>query len=188
MLNQDAARRAAAIVARTITGELTTPVPPILTAFIEKMVGTARPLGVLFYGSVVRALTTNDDIAAEALTEGVLDFYVIVDRQSDWPRGWISRLANRLLPPNVEYHEHTIDGMTLRAKVAILSLDQFRRLTRPQSRDTTIWARFSQPVRLVWVRDESAADALQQRTIRAVCTAAHCARDPVPVLGIPDSH
>ncbi|MFT8718331.1 hypothetical protein [Acetobacter sp.] len=188
MLNQEAARRAAAIVARTITGELTTPVPPALTAFVEKMVGTARPLGVLFYGSVVRALTADDDAAAAALTEGVLDFYVIVERQSDWPRGWISRLANRLLPPNVEYHEHTINGMTLRAKVAILSLDQFRRLTRPQTRDTTIWARFSQPVRLVWVRDEPAADALLRCIIRAVGTAAHWAAELGPPQGTPEQY
>lgn len=174
---RDLARsRAAGIVAQTIVAELATPAPEIVVRFVEGLIGGARPLGVLFYGSILR---THDAAAGEdgleKLTEGVLDFYVIVDRLADWPRGWISRLANAVLPPNVEYHEQVIDGHVLRAKVAILTLAQFRRMTCPDSRDTTVWSRFSQPSRLVWVRDERAADDILRGVIRAVGTAARWA-------------
>lgn len=182
-----ASTRAAGVVARTVVAELTEPVPPIITHFVERMVGSARPVGVLFYGSLVRTLTKGNT-APEALSEGVLDFYVIVDRQADWPRGWLARAANAVLPPNVEYHEHEIDGVPLRAKVAILTLDQFRRLTRPQSRDTTIWSRFSQPVRLVWVRDSGAADSLLRCVVRAVGTAARWAAALGPDQGKPEQY
>ncbi|NHN91172.1 hypothetical protein [Acetobacter sicerae] len=190
MLTSDrtlASARAAGVVARTVVAELTEPVPPIITRFVERMIGSARPVGVLFYGSLVRTLTKGDT-TPEALAEGVLDFYVIVDRQADWPRGRLARLANAVLPPNVEYHEHEIDGVPLRAKVAILTLAQFRRLTRPQSRDTTIWSRFSQPVRLVWVRDSGAADSLLRCVVRAVGTAARWAAELGPEHGRPEQY
>ncbi|NHN85114.1 hypothetical protein GOB93_10735 [Acetobacter musti] len=167
-----AALRAAGVVAQTIVDELTTPVPQAITFFVETMVGGARPLGVLFYGSLVRTIASGA-VAADPLllAEGVLDFYVIVERQADWPRGWLARMANTILPPNVEYHEQKVAGQILRAKVAILSLAQFRRMTRPGSRDTSVWSRFSQPVRLVWVRDPDAADAILRCMMRAVGTA-----------------
>ncbi|BCI65381.1 hypothetical protein [Acetobacter aceti] len=190
MLSSDrtlASARAAGVVARTVVAELTEPVPPIITRFVERLVGSTRPVGVLFYGSLVRTLTKGDT-TPEALSEGVLDFYVIVDRQADWPRGRLARLANAVLPPNVEYHEHEIDGVPLRAKVAILTLAQFRRMTRPQSRDTTIWSRFSQPVRLVWVRDSEAADSLLRCVVRAVGTAARWAAELGPGHGRPEQY
>ncbi|NHN89025.1 hypothetical protein GOB81_10320 [Acetobacter sp. LMG 1627] len=182
-----AASRAAGVVAHTVVEELTGPVPPLITQFVERMVGETRPVGVLFYGSLVRAVTKGD-ASADTLSEGVLDFYVIVERQADWPRGWLARMANALLPPNVEYHEQHVDGRTLRAKVAILSLAQFRRLTRPESRDTTIWSRFSQPVRLVWVRDADAADDILRCVIRAVGTAARWAAELGPKQAAPEQY
>lgn len=176
---------AAGAVANTLVAELTRSTPPSVTRFAAAIVGAARPLGVLFYGSAARLLDNtaperNAGAAAGAgsaendadLSDSVLDFYVIVERQRDWPRGRVARIANALLPPNVEYHERSIDGRVMRAKVAILSLAQFRRLTRPDAFDTTVWARFSQPARLVWVRDAAAADAILRCVVRAVATAA----------------
>ncbi|NHO32909.1 hypothetical protein [Acetobacter fallax] len=186
---EDGALRAAGIVARTIVGELTAPVPAAVTSFVEGIVGQARPLGVLFYGSVVRAVA-NGAVAADPslLSEGILDFYVIVERQADWPRGWLARAANAVLPPNVEYHERVVDGQVLRAKVAILSLRQFRRMTRPGSRDISVWSRFSQPVRLVWVRDSEVADAILRCVVRAVGTAALWAAKLGPERGVPEAY
>ncbi|MBB3883568.1 hypothetical protein [Acetobacter oeni] len=180
---------AAGVVARIIASELTTPVPEVVTALVETLIAGARPLGVLFYGSVVRVVSSGDAAADPSLlSEGVLDFYVIVEHQADWPRGRLARVANAILPPNVEYHEQMIDGLMLRAKVAILSLRQFRRLTRSGSRDTSVWARFSQPVRLVWVRDADAADAILRCVVRAVGTAAFWAARLGPDRGVPDTY
>ncbi|MBB2197923.1 MAG: hypothetical protein ABF479_09130 [Gluconacetobacter sp.] len=153
---------AAGQVARLLTDELVCPVEPAVTAFVGELVGDAPVLGVLFYGSGLRQVDM----------EGILDFYIVLDRQADWARGRAAREANALLPPNVEYHERIIDGRTVRAKVAILTLGQFRVLTARGCLDTTIWARFCQPARLVWVRDAVAADAILGCLIRAVGVAA----------------
>lgn len=120
------------------------------------------PLGILFYGSVLR----------ETDYEGILDFYVITDRTVNLSHSSIGRLANKILPPNVYYVEHTtVAGKTLRAKVAVLSLSQFLARSTLESRDSTIWARFCQPVRLVWVRDSKAADGILEGLRRCIITA-----------------
>ncbi|ACI53146.1 conserved hypothetical protein [Gluconacetobacter diazotrophicus PA1 5] len=153
---------AAGQVARLLIGELIQPVAPDVTAFVSRLVGDAPVLGVLFYGSGLR----------QADPDGILDFYVVLDRQSDWPRGGAALAANTLLPPNVEYHEWTEQGRCIRAKVAILTLSQFRALTGRATLDTTMWARFCQPVRLVWARDDQAADRILRCLVRAVGVAA----------------
>ncbi|AKR49556.1 hypothetical protein [Acetobacter pasteurianus] len=154
--------------------ELHTSVSPLVTKFVRNLLGNAQPLGVLFYGSGLRGGIQDDTL---------LDFYIIVDKQSDWPRTRLSCLANALLPPNVEYHEYRVGKHLLRTKVAILSLAQFRALTRPQTLDTTVWARFSQPVRLVWWRDSKAQDALHACVMRAVLAAAWWAAQLGPDSG-----
>lgn len=164
---------AAGRVARILTEELVRPVAPAVAAFVGDLVGDVPVLGVLFYGSGLR----------HADPEGILDFYIVLDRQADWPRGLAAREANALLPPNVEYHEKTIDGRCIRAKVAILTIAQFRALTARGCLDTTIWARFCQPARLVWVRDAAAADAILGCLIRAVGVAAWWAANLGPESG-----
>lgn len=167
---------AAGGIAHLLVSELVQPVPPAVTSFVADMVGPSRPLGVLFYGSALR----QPDL------DGVLDFYIIVERLPDWPAGGWARTANRLLPPNVEYHERHVDGRMVRAKVAILTLEQFRHMTGRRTLDTTIWARFCQPVRLVWVRDAQAADATLGCLIRAVAMAARWAMALGPRRGTAD--
>ena len=155
---------ACAEVANYIFEELTTPVSPIIISFVQKVLGQLRPLGVLFYGSALR-----EGIEANSL----LDFYIIVRHQHDWPRPWVSALWNDLLPPNVEYHEHQQqNGQTIRAKIAILSLAQLQSLTGPQTYNTTVWARFSQPCRLVWAKDNRAFQQIGACIVRACVTAA----------------
>lgn len=157
---------AANLLAQSIGAEMATPVAPEVTAFVEQLIKPAHPLGVLFYGSGLRGGIQDDTL---------LDFYVILKRQSDWPRPWAARLGNALLPPNVEYHEIVVQGRLLRAKVALLSLAQFQKLTGVATYDTTVWARFSQPVRLVWSAGHKAEQALQRCVMRAVVTAAYWA-------------
>ena len=162
-LERDLKQQACKKIAYCVFEELTTPVSPLILTFVQQILGTMRPLGVLFYGSALRGGVEPDTL---------LDFYIIVSKQRDWPRSWISALGNALLPPNVEYHEHKVQGQALRAKVAILSLTQLRALTGHKTYDTTIWARFSQPCRLVWVRDDKALQHIGACIVRACITAA----------------
>ncbi|WP_323990916.1 hypothetical protein [Nguyenibacter sp. L1] len=173
MGSDHSAMAAAGRVGHLLAGELVQPVDPAVTDFVARLVGDAPVLGVLFYGSALR----------QADPDGILDFYVVVARQADWPRGRAARVANALLPPNVEYHEATAGGRFLRAKVAIVTLAQFRALTGRGTLDTTIWARFCQPARLVWVRDADAADAILGCLIRAVAVASWWAACLGPVQG-----
>ncbi|KAB0677189.1 hypothetical protein [Aureimonas leprariae] len=148
---------------RLVAAELGAPVRPEARAFAAHLAAGARrpPVAVLFYGSGLRA----GDL------DGILDFYVIVDRLADWSHGSLAARANAMLPPNVEYHEVALDGRTIRGKVAILSLRQFRRLVRTDSLDTTVWARFSQVAALAWARDEAAATTVAAAVAEAVATA-----------------
>jgi len=116
---------------------------------------------VLFYGSCLRRRST----------EGVLDFYVLVD---GYARAQPSRLAAALgwlLPPNVFYLERIIGGRTLRAKVALVSAAHFLRASRPSSLDPRIWSRFCQPARLVFARDAAARQEVLTAVHEAALTA-----------------
>lgn len=138
------------------------PVDPRVHALVGHILGPCRPLGVLFYGSGLRQFDV----------EGLFDFYIVLDSLKDWPAGTLARLGNHLLPPNVFYAEHEIDGEVLRAKVAVITLEQFHAGALPGSSDTTLWARFCQPSRLVWVRDSQSADRILEVVRQCVMTAA----------------
>lgn len=117
--------------------------------------GAAR--AVLFYGSCLR----------EKVLDGLmLDFYLVVsDYRSAYGRGWFA-LANALVPPNVFPLEH--EGLA--AKYAVLSEEDFARLNGPEARDVSVWARFAQPSRLVWARDEAARERIVAAVARAPAT------------------
>src|SRR3546814_3568201 len=68
----------------------------------------------------------------------------------------VAAICYTLLALRTEYRELLLYGVLLRAKVSIISIVRFNRLIRPESLDTTLWARFCQPVALGWVRDEAA--------------------------------
>ncbi len=140
-----------------VAAELAAPVDPRvskLAAVIAARHGGASR-AVLFYGSCLR----------EKQLDGLmLDFYLIV---SDYPAAYDKRwlaAANKLIPPNVFYFEQ--DGLT--AKYAVLSEADFHRLSGPETRSVSVWARFAQPSRLVWAADERA----QRSAVVAVARAA----------------
>ena len=140
-----------------VRAELAVPVDPRVSAMagaIAAEYGDASR-AVLFYGSCLR----------EAQLDGLmLDFYLIVsDYRAAYPQRWL-RAANRLIPPNVFPFEH--GGLV--AKYAVLSEADFYRLNGPETRNVSVWARFAQPSRLVWAKD----DAARERAIAAVARAA----------------
>jgi hypothetical protein len=161
-----------------LSDELGRPAPAAVTALAENLArkGGAAVAAVLYYGSTLRA----DDL------EGMLDFYVLVDDVGAWPGSALARLANRLLPPNVGYVEFTHQAQPLRAKYAVLGTSQFRRRLRMKSLDTTIWARFCQPVLCVWARTPADRATVVDLIGGAVTTAARWAAQLGPDAASPE--
>ena len=120
---------------------------------------------ILFYGSCLR-----QPAASAAPPDGILDFYVVVDRYRDAYPGRLLALANRVLPPNVFHATTSWRGEPVRAKYAVISMAQFRRGLSPASLQTSLWARFAQPCRLVWARDPQARAAIGAALADAVIT------------------
>jgi hypothetical protein len=144
--------------------EMRRAVPPAVTALAQRLAARAGPgaAAVLFYGSALRD---------EAL-DGVLDFYVLLDRASDWPGSWLAACANRVLPPNVGYLQDEVDGLPLRAKYAVMTVAQFRRAMSVDRIDTTLWARFSQPCACIHARSEDDRARVRDAVGDAVIAAA----------------
>ena len=116
---------------------------------------------VLFYGS---GLWDGAD------PDKVQDFYALVARQRDFdPRPVRAALA-RVLPPNVYYLEADADGVTYRAKVAVMRWDQFARAARGRAATPHIWARFAQPCRIVDADTPARAEATLAALADAVTT------------------
>lgn len=158
-----------------IEGELRRPVAPAAGEFARRLAerGGGKVAAILFYGSALRTGTL----------DGLLDYYVLLDEDSAWPGSRLAALANRLLPPNVGYAEECCDGQRLRAKYAVMSRARFGRAQSEESLDTTLWARFSQPCVLAWVRSPVDMLAVAEDVSRAVVTAAAWAARLGPVRG-----
>lgn len=117
---------------------------------------------VLFYGSCLRDETTEPD--------GLLDFYVFVDRYRDFYTGRVAAFSNALLPPNVFYMQIGEGDDTLRTKYSVVSLEAFAHGTSPRYFHAYFWARFAQPCRLVYARSSAAFDAVAEALADAVRT------------------
>ena len=142
-----------------VAEELAVAVDPRVTemaaAIAARHDGASR--AVMFYGSCLR----------ERQLDGLmLDFYLIVsDYRAAYDKRWLAR-ANALIPPNVFPFEH--DGLA--AKYAVLSEVDFARLNGHETRNVSVWARFAQPSRLVWVSDEAARGKAVAAVSRAAPT------------------
>jgi hypothetical protein len=146
-----------------VASELGRPPPPevqALAAEIRRRHGE-NVSAILFYGSCRRS----GDMS------GLLDLYVLHDGHRAFHGPGSAALLNRLLPPNVVLLAPPPDQDGLRAKIAIMSQGQFSARVRRASWDTTIWARFSQPASLVYVRDEQTRNRVVSTIAQAVRTA-----------------
>jgi hypothetical protein len=149
-------------LAARIGAELAEPAPGAVQAFASSLADPARDAALLYYSSTLR---TGD-------LSGVLDFYRLTRRPH---RRGVRGLVEALLWPEVSYHEGTIGGRVLRAKVATLPLATFRRAAEGRTLDTTIWARFVQPAQLAWSADVACRSAAGEAVAEAVKTAARFA-------------
>ncbi len=113
---------------------------------------------VLLYGSCLRAHEIGD---------GVADFYVVVNSYNDaYPERYL-RYFNACLPPNVFYLEVANHEKKFRAKYAVVSMADFEQGTHHWFHPY-LWARFAQPSRLLYVRDEVMRRRIHQAMGRAV--------------------
>ena len=151
-------------VLRLVEAAAARPLDGAAAAMATHLAARTGVAAVIFYGNLLR----------DAGGGGLLDFYVLTESDRAWHGRGVSALANCLLPPNV-YHEELRGGV--HAKVAVMSLRAFRARMRPDAWDTTLWARFSQPVVLAWARDEAArADVIGALTAGAETAAWWAAR------------
>ncbi|MGQ0713905.1 MAG: hypothetical protein ACT4PJ_09235 [Gemmatimonadaceae bacterium] len=135
-----------------------------LAAFLARAFGPTTA-AVIHYGSRVHS--------SDARPESAHDFFVIVDRYADaYARlsatvrpGYSPRTATALahvLPPNVVSLTLSQGNRSLRAKCAVLSLRDLRRLTSRRAPDHFTRGRLFQHVQLVWTRDaRSRQEALE---------------------------
>jgi hypothetical protein len=135
-----------------------------LTTFLTRAFGPTTA-AVIHYGSHAQS--------SDARPESAHDFFVIVDRYADayeslsstvrpsYSALTASTLAH-LLPPNVISLKLSEPGRKLRAKCAVLSTRDLRRLCSPRAPDHFARGRLFQHVQLVWTRDaRSRQEALE---------------------------
>lgn len=161
-------------LARRIEAELASPAPEAVTTLAQALADPGCDAAVLYYGSTLR---TGD-------LSGILDFYRLTRRPH---RGGLWGLVERAIWPEVSYHEVAVGGRVLRAKVATMPLATFRKAAQGRTLDTTIWARFVQPVQRVWTADAMAGEAATQAVAAAVVTASRYAAALGPEAGPADA-
>lgn len=161
---------ARALLEAAIEQELLTPVDGPAAAAADDLRNRLGPsvVAVLFYGSC---------LATGQYRDKVLDFYVLLDSYgAAWGAKSALARANALLPPNVFYAETAArdgDGaFVLRAKYATLTLDHFAKLTGRDCFNSSVWARFAQPARLVWSRDDATTRRVTAAVAQALVTTA----------------
>jgi hypothetical protein len=118
------------------------------TTVLQQRFGKALD-AIILYGSCLHTVN---------LTEGIADFYVLV---SDYQQAYSGRMLaylNAWLPPNVFYLEVPVSNGVIRAKYAVISTADFEQGARDWFHPY-IWARFAQPVRLLYTRNQP----IQQR-------------------------
>ena len=150
-----------------ISEQLDAVIDPAVTAFARALADQAGARAALFYGSNLRT----------GSLEGVLDFYLLLPG-NDEPAIW----------PTVSYHERAHDGMTLRAKVATMTLTTFADAASGKLKDTTIWARFVQPCALIWAEGPEARASVVEAISNAAQTAARLAVALGPECGTADDY
>lgn len=119
---------------------------------------------VLLYGSCLRSHEPGD---------GVVDFYAIVNSYSKaYPERYLGYL-NAWLAPNVFYLEVSTQKnkqeKKFRAKYAVVSMADFEQGTWRWFHPY-LWARFAQPSRLLYVRDEVIRERIYNALAHAVVT------------------
>ena len=128
-------------------------------ALLERFGNATR--AILFYGSCLRS---GNDL------DGLVDLYVVVN---DYHKAYGKRtlsLCNQLLPPNVFYLEVSSANRVIRAKYAVISLQDLQRGTSMKWFHSYLWGRFAQPIRVLYAQDETLRQQIDAALAQAVVT------------------
>lgn len=117
--------------------------------------------GIVFYGSCLRTGEIEDKI---------LDFYVIVDNyHAAYDKRWLA-VGNKVLPPNVFYHEIKVGSLTVRSKYAVLSMEDLAFRVSRDCLNVSVWARFCQPCLFIHARTQADKQFAATHVATAVTT------------------
>lgn len=117
--------------------------------------------GILFYGS---CLHKGEDL------HGLFDLYVLVNSYARVNRNTLHATLNSILPPNVFYLEVPYEQHKMRAKYAILSIDDLLTGTSPQWFHSYLWARFCQPTQMVYACGDDVVAQVSTAIAQSVLT------------------
>jgi hypothetical protein len=146
-----------------VTPRLKEAAPDVVMAMADHVRGLHNGVSaVLAYGSALR-----DSQPADTL----IDLYVLTEKFEGVSTNPFSHLGCRLVPPNVYYAEMAHQGQIYRAKYAALPLSQLGAKVRSTNSNPYFWARFAQPMRLVWCKDKEAENQLLDFVATACATA-----------------
>lgn len=141
----------------------------ILVEALKERFGSSLD-AVLLYGSCLRS---------HEIGEGIVDFYAVVDSYTNaYPERYL-RYFNACLPPNVFYLEVSWQEKKFRAKYAVVSIADFEQGTA-QWFHPYLWARFAQPSRLLFARDDATRKHIHHSLAHAVVT---FLKSTLPTLG-----
>ena len=149
---------------------------PALKLLLENQRGRHRDAVscALLYGSCLRSGDIYD---------GLLDLYLVCDDYRSAYAHWYLAVANWLLPPNVFYAEVEYEGQTLRSKVTLISLQDFRRGCSRGWFQSYIWGRFAQPTKIIFSRDAAAREAVEECLEEAIHTLLYRSLPALPQRG-----
>jgi hypothetical protein len=138
-------------------------VPPEASRMADEIRGRhgESVAAVLFYGSCLRKADVRG---------GVLDFYAVVDTYRLCYHSRLLALANAALPPNVFLVSIGEGEEEVHAKYAVISRRDFADGVTGRTLHSIVWARFCQPSRIVWARDESTRETLASACAEATVT------------------
>jgi hypothetical protein len=126
---------------------------------------------VLAYGSALRDSDPQNTL---------IDYYVLTRDLAGVSQSAVARSLCSTIPPNVYYLEHDHAGQIYRAKYAVMPMELLAQKTSNTTSNPYFWARFCQPVRLVFAADDVAEKRILQILERAATTARNHARALAP--------
>ena len=146
---------------KLLSTEVDIPVSDDVLHLVKELSNEKAIEAILFYGS---------GLWKQAEADTIYDFYILVNRFKDFDdRKYLSVLGT-VLPPNVYYMEINNPQATLRCKYAVMRTDQFVAATSGKTITPQIWARFAQPCRIVYARDESKKSQIINALAQAAIT------------------
>jgi len=139
-----------------------------LTAALTSKFGEAVD-GIILYGSCLRS---------NEFENKVIDLYLIVDNYRHAYKEKYLSFLNGFLPPNVFYIEITYGDKIIRAKYSVISLEDFETGVLSWFH-SYLWARFAQPVRILFTRNDSCRTRLHDIL---ACSVLNFLRVSLPLL------